>query len=159
MGITGYAFSTLERASAVDNTPKRPATTEGEKTDDPPFAQFSVTTEQGRISLAKGQYVVAMLSMDCEHCMQEAPALNDLLYVGGLPPVVGLCFEEKEGDMKRFVETTQLQIPLEKIGKLQYFFLIGDDTFRIYLIRDGRPVAHWDAKPPTLQQLADALAQ
>jgi len=162
-GVVGYAFSTLERTSVLPNGPdnggKDPAGREGENGQDQPFAQFTVTTEQGTLSLGTGEYIVAMLSMDCEHCMQEAPALNNLMDVGGVPPVVGLCFEEKQGDMKHFVESTNLQIPLEKIGKLQYFMLIGEDTFRVYWVRDGRPAAHWDGKPPTLEQLAGALAQ
>lgn len=162
-GIVGYAFSTLECTSVVSNGPghggEDPAGREGEGGEERPFAQFTVATEQGTLSLGTGDYIVAILSMDCEHCMQEAPALNDLLDVGGLPPVVGLCFEEKEGDLQHFVESTNLQIPLQKIGKLQYFMLIDEDTFRVYLVRDGRPAAHWDGKPPTLEQLADALAR
>ncbi len=101
-----------------------------------------------------------MLSMDCPHCMEEMPHLNELVFEPGLPPLVALCLEENEGDMLDFTLATNPQFPMHNLGNQVrlYFNLIGDDTFRLYYIEDGRAVAFWDGRVPETPEIREALA-
>lgn len=146
VAASGYAFTTLEQTAS--GTPEGKV---GPGVDPGPaaFAEFTVETPRGPIPLAQGTYIVAMLSMDCEHCMQEAPALNAFLSDLNLPETVALCYQENEGDLANFRSVTGLRVPMQVIGKLKYFMLIGEDNFRVYIVRDGRALHFWDGKAPT----------
>jgi hypothetical protein len=139
--LTGYAYTDLE---AVDRSPR-------------PFAQFVLDNEWGHFNLGESEYLVVMLSMDCEHCVAETPALLDLMLMPDVPKMLALCLEENEGGMEQFQIETGADFPMFKVGPLVYFNLIGDDTFRVYYVRGGRPVTFWDGEAPDYGELLEAL--
>jgi len=151
--LTGYAFADLNdvidmKSGGTDEEPGQPG----------PFTRFVFDTDQGAFDLGKGEHVVIMLSMDCEHCMEEMPSVNELVLLPGVPRAVALCYVESPGDMEQFRLQTDPQFALHPLEQpLTYFTLIGDDNLRIYLIRDGRPVQFWDGHAPTYEELMSAV--
>jgi len=154
-GAVGYAAPRVEHiAQAVS-----PATGEGGGEAGIDFGQFVFDTEMGAYDLGEGVHLVPILSMTCEECMGKVPELNKLMSQPDMPPMVALCYEDKEGDLINFQAQTQPLFPLHPLGNqpLLYFNLRGTDPFRLNLVRDGRAVAHWDGKVPAAQEVADAL--
>lgn len=133
--------------------------TDGSGGEGRPFARFVIETEMGSYDLGHGEYLVIMLSATCEHCMSEIPFVNDLLLMPGVPTAVALCLEESEGTLEEFKRDTNPAFPLYSLGDqaLLYFSLIGEDTFRIYYTRDGRPIRYWDTHPPTYDDVMEAM--
>lgn len=125
----------------------------------PVFAQFVFDLPEGHFDLGKGDYLVVMLSMSCEECMWEVPALNTLLEYPGFPPLVALCYEENTGDMDAFRSMSDPQFPMYSLGNkpLLYFNLIDKDTFRLYFVRKGHPVKFWDGHPPSHEELGAVI--
>lgn len=125
-----------------------------------PYARFVFDLPEGHFDLGKGEYIVAMLSMDCEHCMESVPQINELLYLPGFPPIVALCLEERPGDLEEFRSVTGPRFPMYSIGdQVRLFFnLIGKEPPRISYVRDGHPVAFWDERVPTPDELSAAIA-
>lgn len=126
-----------------------------------PFARYSVTTEAGEsLALAQGEYLVAMLSMSCEHCMASVPQLNE--YVGLFPeiPVVALCWEPSEGSMAEFVSMSGPLFPMHSLGDnfIEFAELIGSAPPRLSFVRDGIAVQSWDDSMPDLETLLAAVA-
>ena len=146
LSMSAYAYTQLSRPDPGDDNIG-------------PFAQFDMEIDGVRYNLGEGVYLVTIISADCDHCMEEVPLLDQLLYLPELPPLVGLCYEEVPESMESFRMMTNTQIPLYSMGNqpMLYFSLIGDDSFRVSLIRDGWPLQNWDAHPPSYDELVAAL--
>ena len=124
-----------------------------------PFAKYSVEWEAKTISLAKGTYIVAMISDSCEHCGEIVAALNQLAETPGLPPVVGLVLGE-DNTLRRFRDAYGPRFPTALIPVLEFFNLIGDHPPRFYVIEGGKTTKHWDAEvPPDGTIIAQALTK
>lgn len=154
----GYAGPRVEHI-AQTTTPATGSANAGEAGID--YGQFVFDTDMGSYNLGKGTYLVPILSMTCEHCMTNVPLLNDLMSQPGMPPMVALCYEDKEGDLINFQVQTQPMFPLHALGNqpLLYFNLRGEEPFRLSLVRDGHALAHWDGKVPPAEEVAGALGQ
>lgn len=125
-----------------------------------PFAQFTFISEMGEtINLAEGEYLVALLSMTCEHCMATVPALNGLAQGGDLPQLVALCFEPAEGDLENFKLETGAAFPMHSLGDnfLTFSEFIGKEPPRLAYVRDGHALTHWDGDPPAREVIAAAI--
>jgi hypothetical protein len=112
-----------------------------------PFAQYQVQTDTGEtLDLGRGEYLVAILSTTCEHCMSMVPHLNDLSFYPELPPVVGLAYVPEEGSLEMFVAQTMPLFPLHSLGNnfIKFSEFIGNAPPRLTLVRDGAVVKHWD---------------
>jgi len=133
--MPGYAWTQLEPVGETSR----------------PFAHFDLVDDAGApFDVSTGDYVVAMLSATCDHCLELMPRINELAGVPGIPPLVGLCYEEKPGTMAEFAQATAPAFPLLSIGdRIRSFFsLIGDAPPRFYLLRDGHVVKFWDDEVP-----------
>ncbi len=120
-----------------------------------PYSRFVLDLPEGYFDLGQGEYLVALLSMSCEHCMEETPALNELMYMPGAPPLVALCLEESEGDMEMFRGEAGPEFPMYSLGDQVrlYFNLIGDETLGVAYVRDGWQIHFWDGVVPTYEEL------
>ena len=124
------------------------------------FARYVVTMEDGvALSLGDGEYLVALLSMSCDHCMASVPRLNE--YVGLFPeiPVVALCWEPAEGAMAEFAAQSGPMFPMHSLGDdfLEFSELIGSAPPRLSFVRDGVAVKSWDDSMPEVEELAAAV--
>ncbi len=123
------------------------------------FTRFEFDTPQGHFNLATGEYLVAILSADCEHCQEETPRLVDLSFYAGLPPVIGLAYEEVDGQLSDFRALTGAAFPIHEIGALTYFGLIDEESFRVYYTREGNVVECWDGRAPNLDELMESVTR
>lgn len=126
-----------------------------------PFAKYSITTPYGETyNLGQGEYLVVMLSMTCEHCMESVPLLNAFLSESALPPLVALCLEPEEGDMADFQAFAGPMFPMQSIGNnmLEWSRICEGLPPRLCIVRDGLVEASWNLDVPDYQTVLDALS-
>lgn len=122
-----------------------------------PFSAFVIEDDAGRrYDLARGTYLVALLSATCEHCMASVPTLNEYtLRPDVLPPLLGLCYEPEPGSLEEFRITTGVMFPLYSLGNdfLTFVNYIDREPPRLSLVRDGIAVHSWDNEMPSVDNL------
>ena len=125
-----------------------------------PFAQFVFEIDGMEWDLGVGEYFVVMLNTTCEHCMESVEQLNELALIPEFPPIVGLCFEEEEGELADFREMTAPEFPLYSLGdRVRVFYsLVGEAPPRFIYARDGRQIVFWDETLPDPDVLLDAFS-
>ncbi len=148
-GLLGYAYVGLQ----AENLPDSPE--QGK------YSAFVFDLPEGHFNLGEGEYLVALLSMSCEHCMEVVPELNELFFLPDLPPIVALCLEENEGAMSSFCAQTEPLFPMYSIGNRVrlYFELIGEETLGLSYVRDGHSMYYWDGVIPPYDELQSFLQQ
>lgn len=114
---------------------------------DRPFAQFRFEVDGETWDLGEGEYLVAMLSDSCDHCVESVETLNELASVPELPQVIGLMLGEEE-TLQEFLEITNPQFPTLLIEALTFFQFIGVEPPRFIHVRDGKQVRFWDEDVP-----------
>lgn len=125
------------------------------------FKGYAFTSEYGEsFDLGTGEFLVALLSMTCDHCMASVPQINAYLAESALPPVVALCLEPEAGSMQTFQDLTAPMFPMHSIGNdmLEWARICPGTPPRLALIRDGAVVASWNEEMPDYQTLVEALA-
>lgn len=151
---------TVSGCQPVNNAGEVPEPTV-ETDDGGPFAPYVVEGAGGqKYSLNDGRYLVAMLSMNCDHCMAAVPRLNEYQDFAQDVPVVALCFEPEEGAFKEFAALTSPRFPMHSLGDdfMAFSELIGSAPPRLSLVEDGVAVHSWDDTMPQLEELLDAVA-
>jgi hypothetical protein len=143
--------SDLGTSSDISTGPsKSPASAPG------PFSPYAFDTENGEhIDLSRGEYLVALLSMTCEHCMASVPTLNQYVGMPELPPLVALCLEPEPQSMDIFRAQTQPLFPMHSLGNdvIAFFRLIGNAPPRLSYVRDGTPLKSWDEPLPPPEEV------
>jgi len=129
-----------------------------------PFAGFIIESGTGEsFDLSTGDYLVALLSMTCDHCMESVPRLNEFYFDATLPPVVAICLEPEAGSLETFRMFTQPEFPMHSLGdrSLSFFPLLetASSPPRLVFVRDGATVHAWDGDMPDYGELAQALAE
>lgn len=125
-----------------------------------PFSGYEAEDAFGEThDLGKGTYLVACLSMTCDHCMASIPDLNNLALNPEHPPMVALGYEPREGTLEEFVGETSPVFPIRGIGNsfLEFSELIDKEPPRLALIRDGHVLHAWDGHMPSEEKLQKVL--
>lgn len=125
------------------------------------FAGYRIVPEYGdAIELAHGEYLVALLSMTCEHCMGEVPQINDYISQAALPQVVAICLEPEEGSLKTFQDLTGPLFPMHSVGNdmLTWAKICGGVPPQLCLVRDGVVVKTWKDEMPPPEEILAAVA-
>jgi len=108
------------------------------------FPAFENATE---IDFTKGDYLVAVLNLSCEHCQEAAQELAELQRNGAdLPQVVALFFEEGDTTVEQFNELTNSAFPYQMIRVNTFFDLIGSAPPRVYWVKNGKMMQFWDTE-------------
>jgi hypothetical protein len=126
-----------------------------------PFAGYRIVPEFGdTMDLGRGEYLVALLSMTCEHCMATVPEINAYTYEASLPPVVALCLEPEAGSLKDFQGMTGPEFPMHSVGNnmLAWAKLCSGPPPQLCYVRDGVALKVWKDVMPTLDELAEGIA-
>ncbi|HOS01513.1 MAG TPA: hypothetical protein PKZ01_00425 [Candidatus Hydrogenedentes bacterium] len=124
---------------------------------DRPFAQFVFERPERRVDLGEGQFLVAMLSASCEHCVASVAVLNDFGKMPGMPPVVALLMGSSS-EIDAFLLQTAPEFPWLAIDALTFMTFIGSAPPRFFLVEDGRQRHFWDTEPPSPEDVAQVLA-
>jgi len=140
-------------ALGVYETPGEPIRQSGQSSDPPrPFAQFRVEVDGQSWDLGQGEYLVAMLSTTCEHCVAMVSALNRMVETPGLPPVIGLMLGD-EDTLTEFRKQAEPHFPTVLVDALKFVSFIGKVPPRLFYVRDGREVQFWDNEAPSPSDL------
>ena len=125
----------------------------------PLFAEFVFQSDGETTDLGKGEYLVAIMSATCPHCMEIVPNINELSQQPGVPKVVGLCYEDAPGKLEEFRDATAPEFPLFSMGDnfLKFSSLYEYAPPRFALVRDGVQIHYWDDDPPPASEVVDAL--
>lgn len=124
------------------------------------FSEYRIVPDYGdAIDLAHGEYLVALLSMTCEHCMGEVPQINEYTNQDTLPQVVAICLEPEEGSMRNFQDLTGPLFPMHSVGNnmLAWAKICSGVPPQLCLVRDGVVVRSWKDKMPPPEELVAAL--
>lgn len=110
-------------------------------------AKFPAFENAAEIDFTKGDYLVAVLNLSCEHCQEAAQELSELQRNGAdLPQVVALFFEEGDTTVEQFNALTNSDFPYQMIGVNTFFDLIGSAPPRVYWVKNGKMMQFWDTE-------------
>ena len=145
--IAGAALVGWSTSKPTVNPPVTAAAGDGR------FAKYALIDGGQTLSLAQGEYMVALLSATCEHCQAAGQLLNGLSVAPGMPKIVALMMGDEE-EMRQFEDAVQPAFPLKVFDDpLEFFELIGKEPPRFYIVRNGAEVRRLDALDPTLDEL------
>jgi Methylamine utilisation protein MauE len=121
------------------------------------FAKFKNFSNEKNVDLNEGEKIVALLSLDCEHCMAAAHKISELSDEMKLPPVYYL-FLGDEDQLDHFFEKGGKRFPYKIIPPQTFFPLIKDVPPRVCLLMDGNIIGDWDMKTFNEANLKAAVA-
>lgn len=125
-----------------------------------PYTKYVFVTEEGSFDLGKGEHIVAVLNMDCEHCIAAVPDINDLAADPNLPEVVALCYEPTAGSMDTFRAFASPEFPMHSMGDNidEFMLLLEGVPPQISFVKDGQQIRFWEGRAPTIAELTEAIA-
>ena len=157
----GLCTAIVPQINASGNGGKPVDTKGGGGDTQPPgvFSGYQITTDFGDFDLSKGEYLVVLLSMTCEHCMASVPQINEYTAESALPQVVALCLEPEEGSMDVFQGMTGPVFPMHSIGDnmLQWSKICEGLPPRLCFVRDGVVITAWNEEMPDYETLLEAV--
>lgn len=110
-----------------------------------PFVPYTHFQPVGAVDLNRGEYLIAVFSLDCPHCQQTAKELGRLeQHIDHLPQIYCLFWQEDTTTVKTFFRLTGTEYPYHEISADEFFDLIGEAPPRLYRIRNGEVVEYWD---------------
>ncbi|MFM1918436.1 MAG: hypothetical protein RLZZ303_70 [Candidatus Hydrogenedentota bacterium] len=126
-----------------------------------PYAGYIVETDFGeQLDIGQGDYLVATLSMTCEHCMAAVPTLNELMLNPEMPRLVAFVLEPEPGKMVEFQAMTGSQFPMLNFGNnfLEFSRFMAAAPPRLALVRDGHVGVVWDGEIPDAATIQAAVS-
>lgn len=97
------------------------------------------------VDLMEGPVVVALFSLDCEHCMEVAGKIGRLKERADVPPVYVLFLGEPD-EVPHFFDIAQVRFPYRLLDPMTFFPLLDDAPAppRVVFLMDGRLVGDWN---------------
>lgn len=124
----------------------------------PPILRFSDFTDAGQVNLAEGPKMIAVFSLDCEHCRASAADLKGFSEEGILPEFYALFFGEPEM-IEEFFSEAGFRFPYRMIEMESFFMLLRSSPPRIVLSVDGEILGDWDYDNYDANDIRNALEQ
>lgn len=155
----GGTVSTPGVPAAVDGqTPgdETPATGTGV------FSGFRFVSTYGEtIELSRGEFLVALLSMTCDHCMATVPELNAFTAETTLPRLVAVCLEPEEGSLADFEGMTGPLFPMHSMGNnmLAWAKVCSGPPPQLLYVRDGAVLHTWKDTMPSYDSLLSVVSE
>lgn len=154
--VVGMAFAFGKSPETINTVPAPPPPSGTQPVNSQPgaFAQFAPEQDGITFSLAEGEYLVAMLSASCDHCMDAVAVLNELAATPETPQIAALLMGN-EDEVKEFMAKTGPAFPVQTIEVLHFMELIGSAPPRFYIVKDGKEVRHFDPMNPETREVLD----
>ena len=160
---TNISTSTSTKSSTT-NTPNTSTTTTVKTVDQKLPSQvsiyhnFNVFSDGKKVNLDEGTKIVALLSLECEHCMETAKQIGELNKEKGLPPVYYL-FWGNEGQLESFYAVAKYKFPHKIIEPQIFFPLLGDNPSppRISVLKEGNLVGDFNFETFNKEKLLKAI--
>jgi hypothetical protein len=113
----------------------------------PDVGQLEIEGVKG-IDLQNTPYLLAIMDLDCGHCLELVEGLNALAKEPEIPALIGLCIND-ENRRKRFMEEFEPAFPIGRIGENDFWRLLADaDLPRVLYVRNGRIQKAWNQTVP-----------
>ncbi len=106
------------------------------------FTGFTVREKAMSVDLNAGEKIVAVLSLDCDHCLEAAKELGMLSSKRGMPKVYALFLGEKS-QVQPFFEKSGTEFPYMVLPPEQFFPLLTKSPPRITFLNNGNVIAEW----------------
>ncbi len=107
------------------------------------FKQFNTTDGPfGPVDLISGSCLVAMLSLDCDHCRDVARKLGEFHQTNPIP--IFFIFMGEETQVGQFSQETGTRFPYKVVPPEIFFDFIGNAPPRVYWLMSGQINAFWD---------------
>lgn len=116
------------------------------------LAGIHIEKDGQSLNLGSGEFLVALLSTTCDHCMGWVPRLNEIAADQNLPTLVGLMWGDST-TLADFRAITSPSFPTTLISAEIFFPLIGSSPPRLIHSLSGKPIRHWDDELPGLKSL------
>ena len=148
--LTLFGIAAVHGLSSESQTPSEArASSAPPKENAHPLAAYQFERDGRTYDLSQGDYLVALLSLDCSHCGEDVLTLNEYVeLLGDAASIVALCLGD--GDSRdAFQYDYEPVFDLFPIDSLEFFNLIGDAPPRYVYLRDGERLAQWDEILPT----------
>jgi hypothetical protein len=122
------------------------------------YASFKNYSDGITANVDKGTSIVALLSLECEHCMETARKIGELSKEQKIPPVYFLFFGSP-GELDHFFEVAQYRFPYKIIEPQVFFPLLGDNPSppRISVLKEGNIVADYNFESFSKEKLKKAI--
>jgi len=121
-----------------------------------PFSQFNFTVNGETYDLGSGEYLVAFFSATCEHCMDEAPKLNEWTYFPELPPVLAIMMGNAS-EIEEFRIITGIEYPTVSVKPLVFFDFVDPAPPAFYYIDKGLAVTEWGDTAPGVDTVLETV--
>ncbi len=140
--------------SVIDNTVK-------EKKTIPLKTKLSITSFNNfsngvKADLTKGENIIALLTIDCESCIQVGIEIGKLKNEIKLPAVYYLLLGD-EKQVPEFFAKTKAEFPFRVLDEETFYILAKDYPPRIFLLKNGKIIGDWNIRTFSLQKLKDAI--
>lgn len=126
-----------------------------------PYSKMKVEIDGNVYDLGQGEYLIALLSFGCDHCIEESPKINDYMLIKGMPKIIALCLEESQEEKEEFLNKVQPLFPIYSIGnKVRLFLsLIGKEPPRLVYLKQGKIVKYWDYDLPNPDEIMEIITK
>ncbi len=122
------------------------------------YASFKNYSDGVTANVDKGTSIVALLSLECEHCMETARKIGELSKEQKIPPVYFLFFGSP-GQLDHFFEEAKYKFPYKIIEPQIFFPLLGDNPSppRVSVLKEGNIVADYNFESFSKEKLKKAI--
>ena len=108
------------------------------------FAQYTHFENHGRTDLTRGDKLLAIFVLECDHCQKAAAEIDSLQQLSAdFPETFVLFFSEGTGSVESFNAISNTNYPYHMIED-EFWGYIGNGAPRIYWLSSGEIVEYWD---------------
>lgn len=108
------------------------------------FGRFKSFSGNINVNLDEGLKLVALFSLDCEHCLETAMKIGELSKTTKVPPLYILFFGE-EDYVKTFFREAKAEFPYKILTPQDFFPMITSAPPRVCLLKNGKILADWNS--------------
>jgi len=109
------------------------------------FADYTEFNLVGKVDLLRGEYLIAVMNTECEHCEEAAIELGELSNkTKDIPQIYYLLYSQNSSSVDMFFVLTDTYYPYRLISEAEFFNLIGNEPPRFYWLRNGEILEYWD---------------
>jgi len=114
---------------------------------------FDIIGVDDSINLDSGTYLLVLMSVDCEHCWDAVPEINELTEYDDLPQIIALSFSGPD-ERQMFVDDLGPVYPVAQIDEEVFWRLLGDGDVPLFILVHDRYVKMiWDYTTPTVEDI------
>ena len=122
------------------------------------FSRYSLFSDGKKVDLDSGIKLVALFSIDCEHCQETAKQLGQLRRTTKIPPVYILFFGE-ESQVKGFFDFAGTTFPYKIISPQEFFPMITAAPPRVCYLQNGKIIGDWNSSSDIVSELKKLLGR